>query len=166
LFKLASDFSASPSTLNANKLFCKYIAERNFCDIKYPPRVETTMSRIERRMETKLSIKDQLLELKELETAGLITSEDYEHRKAEILVGKQEKSIKDKFIELRKLKEEGFIGYIDYENKKRDLLDEDYETERKRNIKEVLAEYLELRDEGFITYKDYDYKKRKLLREF
>ncbi len=118
------------------------------------------------RVETKLSIKDQLLELKELETTGLITSEDYERRKAEILVGKQEKSIREKFIELRKLKEGGFIGDIDYENKKRDLLDKDDESERERNIKDVLSEYLELRDEGFITDKDYDYKKRKLLREF
>jgi hypothetical protein len=119
-----------------------------------------------KRVETKLSIKDQLLELKELETTGLITSEDYERRKAEILVGKQEKSIREKFIELRKLREGGLIGDIDYENKKRDLLDEDDESERERNIKDVLAEYLELRDEGFITDKDYDYKKRKLLREF
>jgi hypothetical protein len=119
-----------------------------------------------KRVETKLSIKDQLLELKELETTGLITSEDYERRKVEILVGKQEKSIREKFIELRKLKEGGFIGNIDYENKKRDLLDKDDESERERNIKDVLAEYLELRDEGFITDKDYDYKKRKLLREF
>ena len=119
-----------------------------------------------KRVETKLSIKDQLLELKELETTGLITSEDYERRKAEILVGKQEKSIREKFIELRKLKEGGFIGDIDYENKKRDLLDKDDESERERNIKDVLSEYLELRDEGFITDKDYDYKKRKLLREF
>ncbi len=118
------------------------------------------------RVETKLSIKDQLLELKELETTGLITSEDYERRKAEILVGKQEKSIREKFIELRKLKEGGFIGDIDYENKKRDLLDKNDESERERNIKDVLSEYLELRDEGFITDKDYDYKKRKLLREF
>jgi hypothetical protein len=119
-----------------------------------------------RRVEAKLSIKDQLLELKELETAGLITSGDYERRKAEILVGKPEKSTRDKFIELRKLKEGGFISNIDYENKKRDFLDEDDESERDRNIKEVLAEYLELRDEGFITDKDYDYKKRKLLRAF
>ncbi len=119
-----------------------------------------------RRVEAKLSIKDQLLELKELETAGLITSGDYERRKAEILVGKPEKSTRDKFIELRKLKEGGFISNIDYENKKRDLLDEDDDSERKRNIKEILAEYLELRDEGFITDKDYDYKKRKLLRAF
>jgi hypothetical protein len=119
-----------------------------------------------KRVETKSSIKDQLLELKELETTGLITSEDYERRKAEILVGKQEKSIREKFIELRKLKEGGFIGDIDYENKKRDLLDKDDESERERNIKDVLSEYLELRDEGFITDKDYDYKKRKLLREF
>ncbi len=119
-----------------------------------------------KRVETKLSIKDQLLELKELETTGLITREDYERRKAEILVGKPEKSIKKKFIELRKLKEEGFISDIDYEHKKRDLLDEDDESERERNIKEILAEYLELRDEGFITDKDYDYKKKKLLREF
>jgi hypothetical protein len=119
-----------------------------------------------RRVEAKLSIKDQLLELKELETTGLITSEDYERRKAEILVGKPEKSIRDKFMELRKLKEGGFISDIDYENKKRDLLDEDDDSERKRNIKEILAEYLELRDEGFITDKDYDYKKGKLLRAF
>lgn len=119
-----------------------------------------------KRVEAKLSIKDQLLELKELETTGLITGEDYERRKAEILVGKPEKSIRDKFIELRKLKEGGFISDIDYENKKRDLLDEDDESERERNIKEVLSEYLELRDEGFITDKDYDYKKRKLLRAF
>jgi hypothetical protein len=117
-----------------------------------------------KRIETKLSIKDQLLELKELETTGLITREDYERRKAEILVGRQEKSIKDKFIELRNLKEGGFINDTDYEKKKRDLLDEDDESER--NIKDVLAEYLELRDEGFITDKDYDYKKKKLLREF
>ena len=119
-----------------------------------------------KRVEAKPSIKDQLLELKELETTGLITREDYERRKAEILVGKQEKSIREKFIELRKLKEGGFIGDIDYEHKKRDLLEEDDESERERNIKDVLAEYLELRDEGFITDKDYDYKKKKLLREF
>lgn len=116
------------------------------------------------RVEPKLSIKDQLLELKELENAGLITSEDYERRKAEILVGRQEKSIKDKFIELRDLKEGGFISDTDYEKKKRELLDEDDEIER--NLKDVLAEYLELRDEGFITDRDYDYKKKKLLREF
>jgi hypothetical protein len=127
---------------------------------------EGTVSGSPKRVEAKPSIKDQLLELKELETTGLITREDYERRKAEILVGKQEKSIREKFIELRKLKEGGFIGNIDYEHKKRDLLEEDDESERERNIKDVLAEYLELRDEGFITDKDYDYKKKKLLREF
>ncbi|ODS32814.1 MAG: hypothetical protein SCARUB_02071 [Candidatus Scalindua rubra] len=113
-----------------------------------------------------MSIKDQLLELKELETTGLITEEDYELRKALILGSKKEKSIKDKFNELRKLKEGGFISDIDYEHKKRELLDVNDESERKRDIKKVLAEYLELRDEGFITDKDYDYKKKKLLKEF
>ena len=114
----------------------------------------------------RMSIKDQLLELKELEATGLITKEDYELRKALILGRKQEKSIKDKFNELRKLKEEGFISDIDYDHKKRDLLEEHDDDEKKRNIKDVLAEYLELRDEGFITDEDYDYKKKKLLKEF
>ncbi len=116
------------------------------------------------RGEAKTSIKDQLLELKELEKTGLITSEDYERRKAEILVGKQEKSIKDKFIELRNLSEDGYIGDTDYEREKRELLDK-YDI-RGREIKEVLAEYLELRDEGFITDDDYEYIKKKLLKEF
>lgn len=116
------------------------------------------------RGEEKTSIKDQLLELKELEKTGLITSEDYERRKEEILVGKQEKSIKDKFIELRNLNEDGYIGDADYEREKRELLDE-YEVNGER-IKEVLAEYLELRDEGFITDSDYEYIKKKLLKEF
>ena len=114
----------------------------------------------------RMSIKDQLLELKELEATGLITKEDYELRKALILGRKQEKSIKDKFNDLRKLKEDGFISDIDYDHKKRDLLEEHDDDEKKRNIKEVLAEYLELRDEGFITDEDYDYKKKKLLKEF
>ncbi|NOG82334.1 MAG: hypothetical protein EX341_17260 [Candidatus Scalindua sp. SCAELEC01] len=116
------------------------------------------------RVEAKKSIKEQLLELKELEKTGLITTEDYERRKAEILVGKQEKSIKDKFIELRNLSEDGYIGDIDYEREKRELLDE-YDVSGKE-IKEVLAEYLELRDEGFITDDDYEYIKKKLLKEF
>ncbi len=114
----------------------------------------------------RMSIKDQLLELKELEATGLITKEDYELRKALILGHQQEKSIKDKFRDLRKLKEAGFISDIDYDHKKRDLLEEHDDGEKKRNIKEVLAEYLELRDEGFITDEDYDYKKKKLLKEF
>lgn len=114
----------------------------------------------------KKSIKDQLLELKELEDTGLITKKDYELRKALILGSKQEKSIKDKFNELRKLKEGGFISGIDYDHKKRDLLEGHDDDTKKRNIKEVLAEYLELRDEGFITDEDYDYKKKKLLKEF
>ena len=115
--------------------------------------------------ETKTSIKDQLLELRELEKTGLITSEDYERRKTEILlIGKQEKSIKDKFIELRNLSDEGYIGDTDYEREKRELLDE-YGVSGKE-IKDVLAEYLELRDEGFITDVDYDYIKKKLLKEF
>ena len=114
----------------------------------------------------RMSIKDQLLELKELEATGLITKEDYELRKALILGRKQEKSIKDKFNDLRKLKEEGFINDIDYDHKKRDLLEEHDDDAKKRNIKEILAEYLELRDEGFITDEDYDYKKKKLLKEF
>lgn len=113
-----------------------------------------------------LSIKDQLLELKELEIGGLITNEDYEKRKAEILRGTEGKSIKSKFIELRNLREDGFIGDVDYEHKKRDLMNEDEEKERKRNIKDVLSEYLELRDEGFIMDKDYEYKKKQLLRRF
>lgn len=117
-------------------------------------------------VQQQMSIKDQLVELKELETAGLITKEDYELRKALILGGKKEKSIKDKFSDLRKLKEDGFISGIDYEHKKRDLLEENNESEMKMNIKEVLAVYLELRDEGFITDEDYDYKKKKLLKEF
>ena len=118
-------------------------------------------------VQSRMSIKDQLLELKELETTGLIDNEDYEIRKAEILgSSKQEKSIKGKFNELRKLKEDGFINDIDYEHKKRDLLEENDEEERGKNIKEVLAEYLELKDEGFITDEDYEYKKKKLLKEF
>ncbi|MGR3173963.1 MAG: hypothetical protein ACUZ8N_05130 [Candidatus Scalindua sp.] len=112
-------------------------------------------------------IKDQLLELKELETTGLINNEDYETRKAVILgSSKREKNIKDKFNELRKLKEEGFINNIDYDHKKRDLLEKNDEGERGKNIKEILAEYLELRNEGFITDGDYEYKKKKLLKEF
>ncbi len=114
----------------------------------------------------RMSIKDQLLELKELEATGLITNEDYELRKALILGRKQEKSIKDKFNDIRKLKEDGFISDIDYDHKKRDLLEEHDDDVSKRAIKEILAEYLELRDEGFITDEDYDYKKKKLLKEF
>jgi hypothetical protein len=113
-----------------------------------------------------MSIKDQLLELKELETTGLITKEDYELRKALILGSKKEKSIKDKFNELRKLKEDGLISDIDYDHKKRDLLEKNDQSEKGKNIKEILAVYLELRDEGFITDEDYDYKKKKLLKEF
>ncbi len=115
----------------------------------------------------RMSIKDQLLELKELETAGLINNEDYEIRKAVILgSSKQEKSIKDKFNDLRKLKEDGFIDDIDYDHKKRELLEEGGQSEKGKNIKEILAVYLELRDEGFITDEDYDYKKKKLLKKF
>ncbi len=117
-------------------------------------------------VQPRMSIKDQLLELKELETTGLITKEDYELRKALILGRKQEKSIKEKFNDLRKLKEGGFISDIDYDHKKRDLLDEHEDDKSKRDIKAILAEYLELRDEGFITDEDYDYKKKKLLKEF
>jgi len=117
-------------------------------------------------VQPRMSIKDQLLELKELEATGLITKEDYELRKALILGRKQEKSIKEKFNELRKLKEDGFISDIDYDHKKKDLLDEHEDDEDEKNIKEILAEYLELRDEGFITDEDYDYKKKKLLKEF
>jgi len=113
-----------------------------------------------------MSIKDQLLELKELETTGLITKEDYELRKALILGSKKEKSIKDKFNDLRKLKEDGFISDIDYDHKKRDLLEEGVQSKKGGNIKDILAVYLELRDEGFITDEDYDYKKKKLLKEF
>lgn len=113
-----------------------------------------------------MSIKDQLLELKELETTGLITNEDYELRKALILGTKKEKSIKDKFNDLRKLKEDGLISDIDYDHKKRDLLEKNDQSEKGKNIKEILAVYLELRDEGFITDEDYDYKKKKLLKEF
>jgi hypothetical protein len=114
----------------------------------------------------RMSIKDQLLELKELEATGLINKEDYELRKALILGSKQEKSMKDKFNDLRKLKEDGFISDIDYDHKKSDLLEKHDEGEKGKNIKEILAEYLELRDEGFITDEDYDYKKKKLLKEF
>ena len=119
-------------------------------------------------VQPRMSIKDQLLELKELETAGLINNEDYETRKAVILgSSKQEKSkIKGKFNELRKLKDGGFINDTDYENKKRDLLEKNDKGERGKKIKEILAEYLELRNEGFITDKDYEYKKKKLLKEF
>ena len=113
-----------------------------------------------------MSIKDQLLELKELETTGLITNEDYMLRKALILGSKKEKSIKDKFKDLRKLKEDGLISDIDYDHKKRDLLEEGDQSEKEKNIKEILAVYLGLRDEGFITDEDYDYKKKKLLKEF
>ncbi len=113
-------------------------------------------------------IKEQLLELKELETTGLINNEDYEIRKAVILgSSKQEKSkIKGKFNELRKLKDGGLINDIDYEHKKRDLLEKNDEREMGKNIKEILAEYLELRNEGFITDEDYEYKKKKLLKKF
>jgi len=113
-------------------------------------------------------IKEQLLDLKDLETAGLITNEDYEIRKAMILgsSSKREKNIKDKFIELRKLKEDGFINDTDYEHKKRDLLERGDEGEKKKNIKEILVKYLELKNEGFITDEDYEHKKKKLLKEF
>ncbi len=114
----------------------------------------------------RMSIKDQLLELKELEATGLITEEDYKLRKALILGSKQTKSIKDKFNDLRKLKEDGFISDVDYDHKKSDLLEEHDDGTEERNIKEILAEYLELRDEGFITDEDYEYKKKKLLKQF
>ncbi len=114
----------------------------------------------------RMSIKDQLLELKELEATGLITKEDYKLRKALILGSKQTKSIKDKFNDLRKLKEEGFISGIDYDHKKSDLLAEHDDGVGERNIKDILAEYLELRDEGFITDEDYNYKKNQLLKNF
>jgi hypothetical protein len=114
----------------------------------------------------RMSIKDQLLELKELEATGLITEEDYKLRKALILGSKQTKSIKDKFNDLRKLKEEGFISGIDYDHKKSDLLAEHDDGVGERSIKEILAEYLELRDEGFITDEDYNYKKNRLLKNF
>ncbi len=125
-----------------------------------------TVSGVQPVIVQQMSITDQLLELKELETTGLITKEDYELRKTLILGSKQEKSIKDKFNELRKLKEDGFISDIDYDHKKRDLLEENDQSENGKNIKEILAVYLELRDEGFITDEDYDYKKKKLLKEF
>ena len=112
-------------------------------------------------------IKEQLLDLKELETAGLINNEDYETRKAMILGGsKREKNIRDKFNELRKLKEDGFINETDYDHKKRDLLERGDEGEKKKNIKDTLAGYLQLKNEGFITDDDYEYKKKKLLKEF
>ncbi len=114
----------------------------------------------------RMSIKDQLLELKELEATGLITKEDYKLRKALILGSKQTKTIKDKFNNLRKLKEDGFISDIDYDHKKSDLLAEHDDGIGERNIKEILAEYLELRDEGFITDEDYNYKKNTLLKSF
>ncbi len=114
----------------------------------------------------RMSIKDQLLELKELEATGLITKEDYKLRKALILGSTQTKSIKDKFNDLRKLKEDGFISDIDYDHKKSDLLTEHDDGVGERNIKEILAEYLELRDEGFITDEDYNYKKNTLLKNF
>jgi hypothetical protein len=120
-------------------------------------------------VQPRMSIKDQLMELKELETTGLINNEDYEIRKAVILgsTGKQEKrKIKDKFNELRNLKNGGFINDIDYEHKKIDLLEKNVEGEMGKNIKEILAEYLELRDEGFITDNDYEYIKKKLLKKF
>ncbi len=117
-------------------------------------------------VQPRMSIKDQLLELKELEATGLITKEDYELRKALILGRTQEKSIKDKFYDLRKLKEGGFISDIDYDRKKRDILEEHVDSEGEKSIKEILAEYLELRDEGYIMDEDYDYKKKKLLKEF
>ncbi len=114
----------------------------------------------------RMSIKDQLLELIELEVTGLITKEDYKLRKALILGSKQTKDIKGKFSDLRKLKEDGFISDIDYDHKKSDLLAEHDDGIGERNIKEILAEYLELRDEGFITDEDYDYKKNALLKNF
>ena len=116
-----------------------------------------------------MSIKDQLLELKELETTGIISNEDYEIRKAVILgsTSKQEKSkIKGKFNELRKLKDGGFINDRDYDHKKKNMLEENDHSEKGKNIKEILAVYLELRDEGFITDEDYEYKKKKLLKKF
>ncbi len=117
-------------------------------------------------VQPRMSIKDQLLELKELEATGLITKEDYALRKTLILGKPQEKSIKEKFYDLRKLKEGGFISDIDYDRKKRDLLDEPEDGEGEKSIKEILAVYLELRDEGYIMDEDYDYKKKKLLKEF
>jgi hypothetical protein len=119
-------------------------------------------------VQPRMSIKDQLMELKELETTGLINNEDYEIGKAVILgsTSKQEKSIKSKFNELRNLKDGGLINDIDYEHKKRNLLEKNDKGESRKNIKEILAEYLELRDEGFITDKDYEYKKKKLLKKF
>ena len=114
----------------------------------------------------RMSIKDQLLELKELEATGLITKEDYKLRKALILGSKQTESIKNKFNDLRKLKEDGLISDIDYDHKKSDLLAEHDDGVGERDIKEILAEYLELRDEGFITDEDYDYKKNSLLKNF
>jgi DNA-binding HxlR family transcriptional regulator len=130
------------------------------------PHTTQTVSGVQPVIVQQMSIKDQLLELKELETTGLITKKDYELRKALILGSKIGKSIKDKFNDLRKLKEDGLISDIDYDQKKRDLLEEGDLSEKEKNIKEILAVYLELRDEGFITDEDYDYKKKKLLKEF
>ena len=101
-----------------------------------PPLTTQTVSGVQPVIVQQMSIKDQLLELKELETTGLITKEDYELRKALILGSKKEKSIKDKFNDLRKLKEDGFINDIDYDHKKRDLLEENDQSEKGKNIKE------------------------------
>lgn len=71
-------------------------------------------------------IREQLLELKELETAGLINDIDYEHKKKDLLEKNDEKkmgkNIKEILAEYLELRNEGFITDEDYEYKKKKLL--------------------------------------------
>ncbi|MFO0793775.1 MAG: SHOCT domain-containing protein [Candidatus Brocadiaceae bacterium] len=115
---------------------------------------------------------DKLKTLEEMKEEHLITAEDYETKKKEIL-GLSENKVEEKLPEvadederLKELKElykDGLITEEDYESKKKAIFGSAGEETASKPSKtaredERIKELNELRDEGLITEDDYQYK--------
>jgi len=124
------------------------------------------------------SSEDKLKTLEEMKQEGLITGEDYESKKKELIGTAEEETatmpsentIGDERVEeLKDLYDQGLITEDDYEYKLKELtgaqtqsLSPNISTE-KGDENDKLSELNELKEQGLISEEDYEFKKAQLL---
>lgn len=126
--------------------------------------------------ETTPSLDDKLKTLEEIRHEGLITEEEYEEKRRELIGTVEDEPISvlpkntvenERIKELEELYDEGLITEDDYNSKKKELLNQNGEEALSppyENIPEDerIDELRELYNEGLITEEDYKYKIKNL----
>jgi quercetin dioxygenase-like cupin family protein len=126
---------------------------------------------------SKDTIEEKINELKELYHEGLITEEDYEIKRRELIGVNEEKAFStisgnirsDKRLrELKELYDEGLITKVDYEYKLQELSGKQKpippgSSLRGRDQDDKLSELSELREQGLISDENYELKRLQLL---